>query len=110
MRRLPLPPLLVSLLLVTACTTTPDPGPRFDDEAQNPDLTCVQHQPAPPGPRYTDPAQRDTADTLALLRYYTTHNAKPYCDNQAPTPADRAWAQVYTDLGGNPANVTNRLG
>ncbi len=97
--------LVVALAVTVSCGSPPDPGVRFDDEGQNADLTCLKHQPEPPGPRYTDTSLRRTEDTLALLRYYTAHGRKPYCDNQGPTEADRGWTRLYVELGAAPGNV-----
>ncbi|GLZ41939.1 hypothetical protein [Actinokineospora sp. NBRC 105648] len=99
---------VATLLTLAACSATPDPGPRFDDQAQA-ELTCLNHQSAAPGPRYTDPAQRRTEETLAVLRYYTANTAKPYCDNQPATTTDRDWAKLYVDLGADPALVATLL-
>ncbi|MGQ0841319.1 hypothetical protein [Actinokineospora sp.] len=101
---------LAVLLALAACSSTPDPGPRFDDEAQSDTLTCLKHQPAGPGPRYTDTAQRRTDETLAVLRYYTAHGRKSYCDGQGPSDTDRSWARLYVDLGADRANVAALLG
>jgi hypothetical protein len=108
---------IVSALLLgavtTACTdTAPDPGPRFDDETTDGavrDLTCMKHQPQSPGTRYTDDTQRRTDETLALLRYYTTNGAKPYCDDAGPTNIDRQWVDIYVRLGADRKNVATLL-
>ncbi|USX52312.1 hypothetical protein [Lentzea sp. HUAS12] len=105
----------VPLLLVccttflVACTGTPDPGPVFDNE-NGADLTCLRHQSQPPGSRYTDESMRGTGETLALLRYYTAHGRKPFCDGQSPNGNDKQWAQLYVTLGAHRANVTALLG
>lgn len=101
--------LIALLLALTACSSPPDPGPRFDDEGQG-ELTCIKHQPAPPGPRYTDDTLRRTDETLALLKYYTANGKKPFCDNAPATETDRAWAQFYVTLGADKANVAALLG
>lgn len=88
----------VAAALIAGCSSGPDLGPRFDDEGAAA-VTCMKHQPEPPGPRYADPAARSTADALAVLRYYTAHAAKGYCDGAGPTDVDRAWARTYVDLG-----------
>ncbi|WP_439657585.1 hypothetical protein ACSHWB_35055 [Lentzea sp. HUAS TT2] len=102
-------PLLCCATVLTACTTTADPGPVFDNE-NGADLTCLRHQSQPPGPRYTDESMRNTGETLSLLRYYTAHGRKPFCDNQSPTDADKQWAQLYVTLGADRTNVTALLG
>ncbi|MDX8035429.1 hypothetical protein SK803_34920 [Lentzea sp. BCCO 10_0856] len=101
--------LLCSTTVLIACTSTPDPGPVFDQE-DGTELTCLRHQPQPPGPRYTDEAMRSTGEILSLLRYYTAHGRKPFCDGQAPTDTDKQWAQLYVTLGADRANVTAVLG
>lgn len=102
--------LLVLLAAIgSAAGCAADPGPTFDNEGGR-EISCMTHQPAEPGPRYTDPAQRETAANLALLRYYTANGAKPYCDNAPAGEADRAWAQVYVELGGTAAKVPTALG
>lgn len=100
--------LLCSATVLVACTGTPDPGPVFDNESGS-ELTCLRHQPQPPGPRYTDEAMRSTGETLSLLRYYTAHGRKPFCDGQAPTGTDKQWAQLYVTLGADRANVSTFL-
>ncbi|MGQ0576555.1 MAG: hypothetical protein ACT4RN_20475 [Pseudonocardia sp.] len=86
-----------------------DPGPVFDNEGGR-EVGCMIHQAEEPGARYTDPAQRDTTTNFALLRYYTANGAKPYCDGAPAGDTDRAWAQVYVDLGGTAAKVPSVLG
>ncbi|ANZ41428.1 hypothetical protein BBK82_41185 [Lentzea guizhouensis] len=100
--------LLCSATVLIACTGSPDPGPVFDNENGS-ELTCLRHQPQPPGPRYTDEALRRTDHTLPLLRYYTAHGRKPFCDDQTPTDIDKQWAQLYVDLGADRANVSALL-
>ena len=96
-----------------ACTaTTPDPGPRFDDETRGGavrEVSCMKHQPQPPGARYTDDTTRRTGETLALLRYYTANGAKPYCDGRGPTGIDRQWIDLYVRLGADRKNVAALL-
>lgn len=91
-------------LPATACSGAPDPGPVFDNEG-GADVACMKHQPEAPGGRYTDPAQRDTAEVLTLMRYYTAHGAKAYCDGAPAGDADRQWGRAYLDLGGTPAKI-----
>nr|AXL05641.1 hypothetical protein [uncultured bacterium] len=106
--------LVVSVLLctvVTACAEAPDPGPRFDDETTGGtgDLTCMKHQPHAPGARYTDDTRRRTDETFALLSYYTTNGAKPYCDGAGPTAVDRQWIDLYVRFGADRENVASLL-
>lgn len=95
--------------ILTGCSSGPEPGPVFDDE-QRADIRCMRHQETPPGARYTESGLRRTEETMALLRYYTAHGDKPYCDGLPATEADRAWATVYVELGADPANVDNVVG
>ena len=102
---------LLVLTLAACADEPPDPGPRFDDESTSRpgDLTCMKHQAEPPGLRYTDKSRRRTDDTLAMLRYYTANGAKPYCDDNKPTATDRAWLQLYVDLGADRDNIAALL-
>jgi len=102
--------LLLATIGAAGCSSEPDLGPVFNDEGGQRELSCMAHQTDEPGARYTDPALRDTVSNFALLRYYTANGTKPYCDNQAATEADRAWAQAYVDLGGTDEKVTTVLG
>lgn len=102
-----LPPVLGLTLLAVACSggvAAEDPGPVFDG-AGGRTVACMAHQPAPPGNRYTDPQRRDSAQALTVLHYYTVNGSKPYCDGQPPSAVDRRWAQLYVDLGADPAAV-----
>lgn len=97
------------LAAVAACSSGPDPGPVFDNEGGR-EVSCMIHQTEEPGARYTDTAQRNTGETFALLRYYTANGAKPYCDGAVASEQDRAWGQVYVDLGGTREKVPTVLG
>ncbi len=99
------------LLLATVggCSSTPDPGPVFNNEGAQ-EVACMAHQSDRPGARYTDLDQRNTGEVLALMRYFTANGAKPYCDATPATDADKAWAQVYVDLGGTTPMVPTVLG
>lgn len=99
----------VLLLAVAGCSSDPEPGPVFDDEAAA-DISCLTHQAGEPGARYTDRELRNSAEVLALMRYYTAHGAKPFCDGAPAAESDRAWAQVYVDLGGTTEKVPAVLG
>jgi hypothetical protein len=110
-----LPSVVGLTLFAVACSGGPasggaaeDPGPVFDSEGGR-TVACMVHQPAPPGSRYTDPQRRDSAQVLTLLHYYTVNGSKPYCDGQPPSAADRRWAQLYVDLGADPAGVHRLL-
>jgi hypothetical protein len=91
-----LPALALTLLAITGCAD--DGGRVFNNEGGR-QISCLQHQPEPPGSRYTNPERRNTAEVLAVLRYYTAHGTKPYCDNAPPTAVDRAWAEFYVQQG-----------
>lgn len=73
-------------------------------------VTCLTHQVDEPGVTYTDPEQRDTGQVLALMRYYTAHGTMPFCDGAPAGDSDRAWAQVYVDLGGSAEKVSSVVG
>jgi hypothetical protein len=97
-----LPALVLVLLAISGCAD--DGGPLFHNEGGR-QISCLQHQPEPPGSRYTDPERRDTAELLAVLRYYTAHGTKPYCDGVPPTKIDHAWAEFYVQQGADPTHV-----
>lgn len=99
-------PAVALVLLAAGCTD--DGGPRFNAEGGQ-DVPCMSHQLEPPGSRYTDPERVDTAELLTVLRYYTAHGAKGYCDGAGPTDADRAWARFYVDQGADQENVAPLL-
>ena len=92
----------IAVLGTTGCAD--DPGPVFDNQGGR-QITCLQHQPEPPGSRYTDPQRSKPGEILAVLRYYTAHGSKPYCDGAPPSEADRAWAELYIQQGADPTNV-----
>ncbi|MGH3916493.1 MAG: hypothetical protein ACRDTC_24245 [Pseudonocardiaceae bacterium] len=94
-----------ALVLLVAIGCADDGGPIFNNEGGQQEISCLQHQPEPPGSRYTDAEGRDTAELLAVLRYYTAHGTKPYCDGTPATEADRAWAELYIEQGADRANV-----
>ena len=96
----------LALLATAGCAD--DGGPTFNNEGAQ-QISCLQHQPEPPGSRYTDPERRNTTELLAVLRYYTAHGTKPYCDGAPPTEADRAWAQLYVQQGADRTNVAPLL-
>jgi hypothetical protein len=101
-----LPVLTVALLAATGCAD--DGGPVFDNEGGR-ELSCMRHQPEPPGSRYTDPERRNTAELLAVLRYYTAYGSKPYCDGAPPTDTDHAWAELYVQQGADRSHVAPLL-
>lgn len=107
--------LLGFALLAVACSgacsrnvAAEDPGPLFDAEGGR-TVACMAHQPLAPGSRYTDPPRRDTAQVLTVLHYYTVNGSKPYCDGRPSSAIDRRWAQLYVELGADPAAVRRLL-
>jgi hypothetical protein len=99
---------LAAVAAVTGCGG-PEGGPLFDDEGGQ-EVSCMAHQTDPPGERYTDVAMRNTGEILTVMRYYTAHGAKPFCDGAAASEADRAWAEYYVSLRGAPEKVSTILG
>jgi hypothetical protein len=85
------------------------PEGEFQMEIGAPPADCMEHQGSAPSASYTAGADADTGAILGMLRYYTMHAGKPFCDAQPATAADMAWAQLYVDLGANPANVQGIL-
>lgn len=102
-----LPGIALVLFVVASCTD--DGGPVFNAEGGR-DVPCMTHQTEPPGNRYTDPELRNTGEVLRVLRYYTAHGAKGYCDRAGPTEADRTWAEFYVDQGADSSRVAPLLG
>lgn len=98
----------VALVVLTGCSSTPDPGPLFDDENGRP-IACMAHQTEEPGARYTAPEMRNSGEVLTLLRYYTAHGVGRYCDGAPAAETDRAWGRLYVDLGGASERVTTVL-
>lgn len=97
----------VVLFAVTSCARD-DGGPLFNAEGGR-DIACMTHQAQPPGSRYTDPERRNTGEVLQVLRYYTAHGLKGYCDGAGPSAADRAWAEFYVGQGADRARVVPLL-
>jgi hypothetical protein len=99
-----------ALLVLAGCTQgATAAGVKFDDEGLA-DVACMKHQPAPPSANYTDEDGGPTAEVLPVLRYYTAHGKKAFCDGAGPNEADKAWAAVYVDLGADKTNVAKLLG
>ncbi|MFD1146036.1 hypothetical protein [Saccharothrix hoggarensis] len=103
------PYVVLCAAVLVACSAEPDPGPLFDNEGAR-DITCLTHQANPPGVRYDDEKLRRTDEVMPLLRYYTAHGRKPFCDAEPATEIDRAWVQLYVSLGAGGANVADLLG
>lgn len=93
----------LALAALAGCSA-PDPGPVFDDEGGRA-VACLTHQTEEPGARYTDREERNSGEVFAMMRYYTAHGARPFCDGAPADEADRAWARTYLDLGGTPDKV-----
>lgn len=73
-------------------------------------VACLEHQKDPPGRAYTAGPAADTAAIFDMLRYYTANKTTSrFCDDKGPTKIDRHWAELYVDLGAEPANVENIL-
>lgn len=98
-------------LLLAACGSDGAEGGRFDAGTAPYPLACLAHQSDKPGPAYTAEQGADTAAIFTMLKYYTANKAvTTYCDTKTPTETDRRWAQLYIDLGAEPANVAHILG
>lgn len=100
--------LLLALGAVTGCSSSTDPGPVFNNEGAA-EVSCIAHQTEEPGARYLDREMRNTSEVLAMMRYYTSHGAKPFCDNAPASETDKAWARIYVDLGGTTEKVPSVL-
>lgn len=98
-----------ALLTVGLAGCSGGSGPVFNDEG-GAAVTCLVHQADEPGTRYLDPAERNTDEVLAMMKYYTQFGAMPFCDGATAGDADRAWAQLYIDLGGTSDKVPTLLG
>ena len=96
------------VVVLTGCSSTPDPGPLFNDENRQP-IQCMVHQTDEPGARYTAREMRNSGEILTLMRYYTAHGTKPYCDGAPAAETDRAWGRIYLGLGGAPERVSTVL-
>ena len=68
------------------------------------------HQTEQPNTAYEGGPDAQPTPQLMFLAYYTAAGRKPFCDGQPATPTDTAWAQLYTRLTGNAANVSTVLG
>ncbi|MEV4561469.1 hypothetical protein AB0K51_31415 [Kitasatospora sp. NPDC049285] len=80
----------------------------LDTQPATPSPSCLAHQTREPAERYTAGRSADTTAVLEMMRYYTANGRTPYCDGKPPTAADRAWQQLYTRLGGDPAHLEPR--
>jgi hypothetical protein len=100
--------MLCFVFLLTGCSGAPEPGARFDDESQA-EVGCLKHQSEVPGARYTDDEMKRTDEVLPMLRYYTANGKKSFCDGKKATEVDKAWAELYVQLGADKGNVANLL-
>ncbi len=101
----------LTVLLLASCGSNSDDGGSFaaGDESAYP-LACMEHQAEKPGTAYTGGESATTVLVLKMLRYYTANRTVAgYCDGKPASGTDRAWAQLYVDLGSEPANVTRLL-
>ncbi|MFE9249616.1 hypothetical protein [Streptomyces sp. NPDC007088] len=98
---------LLSALAMAGCSAPSDDG-RFDAQSASPSPTCRVHQKTEPGRRYTGGPRADTGAVLEMMRYYTAHGTKRFCDGRGPTATDREWTDLYARLGGERAHVTAR--
>jgi len=95
-------------LTLGGCASSASAGGRFDAGTATAPLSCLAHQSAHPGHAYTGAEGADTAAIFTMLRYYTSNKSiTGYCDGKLPTKTDRSWAQLYVDLGAEPANVAH---
>ena len=110
---------LVLLLAVaaTGCSSAPaDPKAAPAVLITQPDFRpggtapCLMHQTEQPNTAYEGGPDAQATPQLTFLAYYTAAGRKPFCDGQPATATDTAWAQLYTRLTGNPANVSTVLG
>jgi hypothetical protein len=97
----------LSTLLLTGCAG--DHGGSLFDAEGGRDIACMKHQVEPPGSRYTAPERRNTGEIFQVLRYYTAHGHKGYCDRAGPSDADRAWVTFYLGQGADRAHVAPLL-
>ncbi len=67
-------------------------------------VECQEHQEEEPGVAYTGGEAADTVKIFSLLKYWTAHGDKPYCDGEPATDIDSAWrAEVERLQGRSPA-------
>lgn len=103
-RLLPLLCLIVPCLtLLAACGGGPDGS--FDAQPGTPSPSCLPHQTQVPGVRYTGGQAADPRAVLEMMRFYTAHGTKAFCDGGPATATDREWISLYGRLGGDPSHV-----
>lgn len=102
---------LLAAVALSGCTAGPAPAaappspavPAFDDQGGEP--TCLAHQTRPPTDAYRLREGADTTTALRMMRYYTAHGSRDFCDGAPATEQDRAWMRLYLDNGGTPEKV-----
>jgi hypothetical protein len=103
---------LTLTLLLSGCGSGSDDSGTFatGDESAYP-LACMEHQSENPGSQYTGGENATTVLVLKMLRYYTANRTVAgFCDGKPPSGTDKAWAQLYVDLGSEPSHVARLLG
>jgi hypothetical protein len=98
--------LLPCLPLLAACGGAPDGS--FDAQPGTPSPSCLPHQRQSPGVRYTGGQASDPRAVLEMMRFYTAHGTKVFCDGGPATATDRQWTGLYGRLGGDPGHVPLR--
>ena len=97
---------LLGVVVLAGCAR---PGPsdaaRFNDQSGNDAAACLVHQRYRPDAPYEGGPQGNTLLVLTMLHYYVANGNKPYCDGRPPGEMDRAWLDVYLQLGADPAHV-----
>ncbi len=97
------PSALCAALILGGCTTKTANDGEFVLPTATP-VECQQHQQEEPGAAYTGGEGGDTGKIFQLLKYWTAHGDKPYCDGEPATEVDRAWrARVERLQGRSPA-------
>jgi hypothetical protein len=91
-------------MVSVANASSPDTGV-FNERAMGATGDCLTHQKAQPSKLYTGGTAANTGRVLRMMRYYMVNGNKTFCDGKPASAADRAWAQLYVDLGGNAAKV-----
>ncbi len=103
--------LAVLLVAAAAGCSTPAPAALVTQPGFHPgsSVPCLMHQTDQPDAAFEGgPGSRPTSQ-LTFLAYYTAGGRAPFCDGQPATATDKAWAQLYARLTGNPANVAALL-
>ena len=72
-------------------------------------VPCLMHQADRPDAAFEGGPGSQPTSQLTFLAYYTAGGRAPFCDGQPATATDKAWAQLYARLTGNPTNVAALL-